>query len=158
MLHLSGCGYRFRAGEASLPDGGQILLIPVAQNETLDVVAGAWLTTALRTEAKRLGLVIAQTQDNAASLETKILSIKSNPRGVTIHGGRYRSQEQEVVAKVLLVLHLASGGKVRIPLSDREGYLSAPDIRGTETNRMVALKRMLGRIAEYGIKRIASVF
>jgi hypothetical protein len=77
---------------------------------------------------------------------------------VAVFGGRFRAREQEVVVRVELVLRLPTEGDLELELSDRESYLSAPDIRGTEANRQLALKRVLDRMAEEGVERISRRF
>ena len=56
------------------------------------------------------------------------------------------------------MLRLPSEDDLELKLSDRESYLSAPDIRGTEANRQLALQRLWERMAEEGIERISRGF
>ncbi len=124
----------------------------------MDVVAGHWLTQALRGQAIQSGLVVVDSAEDTSRLEAELLSVHSNPRGVSINAGRFRAQEQEVVVKVSLVFSTVGGDKSQVSLEERESYLSAPDLTGTETNRMTALKRAVQRLAETGMDRIATVF
>ena len=88
----------------------------------------------------------------------RVVSIRAVPRGVAVSGGRFRAREQEVVVRVELVLRLPAEDDLELKLSDRESYLSAPDIRGTEANRQLALQRVWERIAVEGIERISRGF
>jgi hypothetical protein len=56
VLGTAGCGYRFSAGAGRLPDGGQQLCIPMAENLTTEGRASAQLTAALRRQAADRGL------------------------------------------------------------------------------------------------------
>jgi hypothetical protein len=77
---------------------------------------------------------------------------------VAVFGGRFRAREQEVVVQVEMKLRLPSADDMEIKLSDRESYLSAQDIRGTEANRQLALQRVFQRMAEEAIERISRGF
>jgi len=154
-LLFSACGYRFSAGGGHLPDGSRKLSIPIAQNLTSDASAGALLTTALRRQATRAGLSLSDSAD-VPVLFVRVLSISAIPRGVALAGGSFRTREQEVVVRIELELKNPEPWKVAI--SDRESYLSAPDLRGSEANRLLALERVLARLAQQGIERLARGF
>lgn len=55
---------------------------------------------------------------------------------------------------------LNEGGQAprRFALSDRHSYLSAPDLRGTEANRQLALRRLLDGLARKAVERLAKGF
>ncbi|MBW1807061.1 MAG: hypothetical protein JRJ87_02620 [Deltaproteobacteria bacterium] len=154
-LLFSACGYRFSAGGGHLPDGSRQLSIPMAQNLTSDVVAGAWLTTAMRRQATQAGLSLSNSVD-APVLFVRVLRISAIPRGVALAGGSFRTREQEVVVRIELEIKRPEPWKVAI--SDRESYLSAPDLRGTEANRLLALQRVLTRLAQQAIERLSRGF
>lgn len=158
LLVLGGlsCGYRFTAGAGRLPDGGKWLCIPPVENLTTDAQASTHLTTALRRRAADSGLQVVG--EAPAVMQARVVSIRAVPRGVAVFGGRFRAREQEVVVRVELVLRLPARDDVEFKLSDREGYLSAPDIRGTEANRQLALQRVLDRMAEEAVERISRGF
>lgn len=156
-LLAPGCGYHFSAGGGRLPGGGRALIIELAENQTTEPAAGAWLTRGLRREADRAGLVAAG-HEQAARLSSRVLSVVAVPRGVSMHGGRFRAREQEVVVRVSLALEQAGGARRSFRLVERESYLSAPDLRGTETNRQLALQRALARLARRGIDRLTRSF
>lgn len=158
VLGAAGCGYRFSAGAGRLPDGGQRLCIPQAENLTTEGRASVQLTAALRQQAADRGLELVGEASGAAVMQAKVVSITAVPRGVAVFGGRFRAREQEVVVQVEMRLSLPSAEDVVINLSDRESYLSAQDIRGTEANRQLALQRVFKRVAEEGIERISRGF
>jgi len=127
----------------------------MAQNLTSDVVAGAWLTTAMRRQATQAGLSLSNSVD-APVLFVRVLRISAIPRGVALAGGSFRTREQEVVVRIELEIKRPEPWKVAI--SDRESYLSAPDLRGTEANRLLALQRVLTRLAQQAIERLSRGF
>lgn len=158
VLGVAGCGYRFSAGGGRLPDGGRRLCIPVAENLTTEGRASAQFTAALRRQAADRGLELVGEASDAAVMQARVVSIQAVPRGVSVFGGRFRAREQEVVVQVEMKLLLPSADSLEIKLDDRESYLSAQDIRGTEANRQLALQRVFQRMAEEGIERISRGF
>lgn len=156
ILGTVACGYRFTAGAGRLPGGGNRLCIPQAENLTTDVHASAQFTTALRRRAADAGLEVVG--EAPAIMNARVVSIRAVPRGVAVSGGRFSAREQEVVVRVELMLRLPEEDDLELKLSDRESYLSAPDIRGTEANRQLALQRVWERMAEEGIERISRGF
>jgi outer membrane lipopolysaccharide assembly protein LptE/RlpB len=158
VLATAGCGYRFSAGTGQLPDGGRRLCIPQAENLTTEGRASAQLTAALRRRAADRGLELVGEVADTAVMRARVTSIKAVPRGVAVFGGRFRAREQEVVVQVEMKLSLPSAEEIEIKLNDRESYLSAQDIRGTEANRQLALQRVFQRMAEEGIERISRGF
>jgi outer membrane lipopolysaccharide assembly protein LptE/RlpB len=158
VLGIAGCGYRFSAGAGRLPDGGRRLCIPQAENLTTEGQASAQFTAALRRQAADRGLELVGDAAGSAVMQAKVVSIRAVPRGVAVSGGRFRAREQEVVVQVEMKLRSPPADDVEIKLSDRESYLSAQDIRGTEANRQLALQRVFQRMAEEGIERISRGF
>jgi outer membrane lipopolysaccharide assembly protein LptE/RlpB len=158
VLGTAGCGYRFTAGAGRLADGGQRLCIPLAENLTTEGRASAQFTAALRRQAADRGLELVGEAGGAAVMQARVVSITAVPRGVAVSGGRFRAREQEVVVRVEMKLVFPSADGVEIKLNDRESYLSAQDIRGTEANRQLALQRVFERMAEEGVERISRGF
>jgi hypothetical protein len=72
--------------------------------------------------------------------------------------GGFAAREQEVIVRVTIELKIASGENSELVLSDRESYLSAPDLRGTEANRQLALRRVLERLARDAMDRLTRRF
>jgi outer membrane lipopolysaccharide assembly protein LptE/RlpB len=156
-LGLSACGYHLHAGVYQLPDGGKRLRIPIARNRTVEAFVGAWLTDELRREADRVGLEVSGAA-GAPALFARVNSVSEIPRGVALTAGLFRTREQEVVVEVELRLKLGDGRRWKVILSDRESYLSAVDLRGTETNRQLGIQRVLGRLARTGLERLGRNF
>jgi hypothetical protein len=156
-LLLVSCGYRFTAGEGRLPDGSRQISIPMAGNLTSEATVGAWLTSALRTEARRAGLELSG-ETNVPKLVAKVVRVEAIPRGVAVFGGRYRTREQEVVVEVEMRVEFSTSPPWLVRLTDRESYLSAPDLRGTEANRASALRLVLDRVAQSGVERLSRGF
>jgi hypothetical protein len=154
---LLACGYRFGVGTGQLPDGGRRLSIEVAENLTTDAWAGAWLTEGLRREAIRAGLEVVYGAD-APHLDARVVFAEPIPRGVAVHAGRFRAREQELVVKVELAFRHSTGHQNSFALDARESYLSAPDLRGTEANRLLALRKALDRLSRDAIDRLSRSF
>jgi len=129
-----------------------------AENLTTEGRASAQLTAALRRRATDRGLELVGEVSGAAVMQARVVSIKAIPRGVSVFGGRFRAREQEVVVQVVMKLSMPAAEDLEIKLDDRESYLSAQDIRGTEANRQLALQRIFQRMAEEGIERISRGF
>jgi hypothetical protein len=149
---LHGCGYHLSLNSACLSGGGRKLCVPVAQNETTETWTTAFLTRSLREQAGRVGLEIVSCK--APVLSARVVSIRSAPRGISRGGGRYTATEREV--SVLIRLGLT--GQESLVLSDRQSYLSAPDVRGTEANRQLAVRIVIDRLAVTAIDRISRKF
>ncbi len=100
------------------------------------------LTGALRTQARKVGLACpADGKDKTIPLLlSSIRSIEAFPRGVAVYAGRYRTREQEIVIKVRFTLKSDNHKDHTWVLQERVSYLSAPDIRGTEANRQMAIR------------------
>lgn len=142
----AGCGYRVVTGRASLPGGGRHLVIGQAVNLSSEPAAGAWLTEALRLRAGRAGLDVAAAGPGPR-LRVRLREVSARPLAVSLVGGRYRARQQVVEARI--DVDLLQGRQVlgRCRLQERESYLSAPDLRGGEANRQVALRRVFSRLA-----------
>ena len=115
------------------------------------------MTSALRSEAVRSGLRL-DGSEASPRLESRIVRVKAVPRGVALHAGAFRTREQELVARIELSLVRDGQECWKTVLNGRESYLSAPDLRGTEANRNIALKTMIERLAREGIERLARGF
>jgi len=151
---VAACGYRLGSG-AALADGSHRLAVPVAENRTTEPWAGAHLTRALRLEAERLGLQVAG-EGQAPALRARLLTLDALPRAVAGYGGRFATREQEVRVVVELSLEGATSGPLR--LEEREGFLSAPDLRGTGANQRLAARRALERLAARAVERLLRTF
>jgi len=155
LLLAQGCGYELSVGQGRLPDGSRRLLIPVASNQTTDAWTAAYLTERLRVESDRLGL---EERAGGAELRARILDVRAVPRAVAMMGGRTQTREQEVVVAVRLSLRLLDGRKLSDTLVGRESYLSTAELRGTDSNRQMALRLCLDRLAAEALNRIGRGF
>lgn len=152
------CGYHFSVGAGSLPSGGQQLAIGLADNRNVEGWTAAEFTAGLRIAAERVGLLVVDDDGSAPCLHARVVYTRVVPRGVAALGGSYRTREQEVIVRV--ELSLVEGGKQtwETAVSDRQSFLSAPDLRGTEANRQMATRAVLQRVAERSIERLTRNF
>ncbi len=105
----------------------------------------------------RVGLRLSGSSA-APRLLARLLSVKSVPRSVATYGGAFHTREQEVQVRLELKLDDGRAGAFMQVLDGREGYLSAPDLRGTIANRDLALRRLLLRLAHDGIDSLTRTF
>lgn len=156
-----GCGYRFSVATGELPGGGRRLVIPQAAQRGAEPWMAVHFTRVLRAEAESAGLRLVDPEageDEQPVFKARLAEAVAVPRGVAMFGGSFRAREQEVAVRV--EFELAGGGQAprRFVLSDRQSYLSAPDLRGTEANRQLALRRLLDRLARQAVERLARGF
>jgi len=155
----AGCGYRFSVATGRLPGGGTRLAIPPARHRGAEPWPAVHFTRALRAEAERAGLELVEAGAGGVPvLKARLGDALAVPRGVALYGGSYRAREQEVALKIELELEGDGPSPRRFSLSDRVSYLSAPDLRGTEANRQLALRRLLDRLARRAVERLARGF
>lgn len=153
LLLLGGCGYRFVTGGAALPDGSRLLNIPQAKNETSEPAVGSLLVEALRGEAGRAGL---QVQGDAQTvLRTTLVRLESLVEAATVIGGRYHSRQHRLLLVADFVLQNGSSLLWRGRLTESVSYLSAPDLRGSEANRQMALRDAAARMAREVFQQLA---
>jgi hypothetical protein len=150
----TGCGYRLGGGV-----GLQRLSVPPVENRTPEAWAGAHLSGALRLEVERLGLALASPGE-AFSLWVRLVSIEAVPRALAVAAGVFAAREQEVRVRIEARLHdpagVAQGDPLR--LDERESYLSAPDLRGTQANLNMAARLVLERLAARATERLLRRF
>lgn len=147
LLLADGCGYRFSAGEARLPGGGRALAIAPVESAVAEAGWGSELGERLQSEARRAGLVLS-SDPAAPQLRVRLLSLDTIPRGIAAGGGRFVAREEEVRLSVEVVWQ--EGPAVSTPRRLREGesFVVAPELRGTQANRALAVRRALQRLAE----------
>jgi hypothetical protein len=155
-MFIPACGYRFTTGGGHLPTGDKTVAIPVVDNRTPEVAANIALTNALRDSAFRAGLDV---EADGPQLQGTILSITAVPRGVVILDGQFRSREQEIIVEVRLKLfETQQQPPWERTLVERVSYLSGPDLRDSEANRLLALRTALRRLADRGIDALTREF
>jgi hypothetical protein len=153
VLTASSCGYHFSVKDAQLISGGKKLYIPVVDNQTAEPSLAIWMTEALRQEASITGFELSDA--NGPCLNVEVLSVRAVPRGVSVSGGRFRTREQEIIMTAKFMLSDQSGDSLAFDMSERQSFLSAADLRSTQTNRSVALKVLIKRMAQIGIQRLS---
>ena len=131
------------------------MAIPVVDNRTPEVEASKTFTAALRDAAWRAGLTVT---GEATQLQGTIVSITAVPRGVALLGTQFRSRELEIVVEVRLRLDEPQRERWERVLVERVSYLSGPDLRDSETNRVLALRTALHRLADRGIDALTRKF
>lgn len=128
----------------------------MVDNRTPEVEASTTFTAALRDAAWRAGLAV---RGEGPQLQGTILSITAVPRGVAaLLGGQFRSREQEIIVEVKLRLDEPQRNAWERVLVERVSYLSGPDLRDSEANRVLALRTALRRLADRGIDALAREF
>jgi hypothetical protein len=127
----------------------------VVDNRTPEVAASPAFTAALRDAAWRAGLTVS---GEGAQLQGTILSIIAVPRGVALFDGQFRSREQEIIVEVKLRLDEQKQPPWERVLVERVSYLSGPDLRDSEANRLLALRTALRRLADRGIDALVRKF
>jgi len=151
VLLALGCGYRVVTGRAVLPGGGRQLVIGQVVNLSSEPAAGAWLTEALHRQAGRAGLEVAAS-GRGPRLRVRLRDVSARPLAVSLVGGRYRARQQVVEAGIQVELLEGQQLLSRCRLHEQESYLSAPDLRGGEANRQVALRRVFERLARRSLE------
>src|SRR4051812_21843806 len=73
VLVLSGCGYRFVAGPATLPENIRVVNAPVFRNHTSEPGLQAVFTQALRSQLTRAG--VSSSEHAEAELSGEIISV-----------------------------------------------------------------------------------
>ncbi len=147
LLFADGCGYRFSAGEARLPGGGRELSIAPVESAVAEAGWASELGERLRAEARRAGLVLS-ADPAAPQLRARLLSLDTIPRGIAAGGGRFAAREEEVRLAVEIVWQEGPTSSPPRRLREGESFVVAPDLRGTQTNRALAVRRALQRLAE----------
>ena len=150
-LTLAGCGYRFTAGGAPLPDGVRSVCAPIFTNRKADPGLEIAFTQAFRERLVRAG--VHARGDCEAHVQGELLSVEGRPTVVT--------PAQKLVSYRLVAtmrLRLMKGEEVlsEADLTAQEDYLPAADILQTEANRQAALLRLADAMAHDGYERLAS--
>ena len=157
LLFLGGCGYRFTAGGAPLPEGIRIVEVPLFANKTAEPGLEAALTDAMRLQISRAGLECRSGA--AARLDGEVLSVSGGPGMVTVNS-------TGVGTSTLVSYHLFASVRLRLQKDGRtvadaviqgaEDYLPGVDITQSEANRGAALGRLAQAMAKDGYERLAT--
>ncbi len=151
----AGCGYRFTAGPATLPQGIRAVSAPVLGNQTAEPGLQAVFTQSLREQLTRVGI---ETRANAdAELSGDILSVWGGPALLTTP-----KKDPATLASyrifVTAQLRLTRDGQrlSELVVSGSEDYLPGVDVLQTEGNREAALRRLADRLMREGFERMAT--
>jgi hypothetical protein len=149
----SGCGYRFTAGGAPLPEGIRSACAPVYRNRTAEPGLEALFSESMREWLARSGVSAGGCE---ATLEGEIVSLAGAQTLLTPEGTLASYRVSAVVR-----LKLVKGGRVvaQAEVGGSEDYLPARpsgDVLVTEANRQAALRRLSDALARDGYERLAS--
>jgi hypothetical protein len=155
-LLCTGCGYRFTAGGAPLPEGIRSVCAPVFLNQTAEPALGVFFTEALRAQLVRAGVAGGQG-GCTGTIDGEVLSIAAGPTVLTnqLTPASYRLQ---ATAR----LRLQKGGRLlsEVTVSGTEDYLTATgtaaDVLAPEAQRQAALHRLADTLMRDGYERLAS--
>ena len=155
LLLAAGCGYRFTAGGAPLPEGIRSVCAPVYLNRTPEPGLEALFTRSMREWLARSGAA-GGGGGCEARLEGEILSVTGAQTLLTPSGtvASYR-------VSAVVQLRLWKGDRVvaEAQVTGAEDYLPARplgDVLVSEANRQAALRRLSDALARDGYERLAS--
>ena len=147
----AGCGYRFTAGGAPLPEGIRSVEVPVFSNKTAEPGLEVAFTDAMRFEIARAG--VGGPGEPSAQLVGEILAVSGAPTLVTTSGA-LASYRLVAMARLRLIKGGRTVGDVQVQSS--EDYLPGVDVTSSEANRAAALQRIARSMARDGYGRLAS--
>lgn len=150
----AGCGYRFTAGGAPLPEGIRSVCTPVFANRTPEPHLEALLAQSMREWLSRAGVEGGPSCE--ARLEGEILSL-SGAQTLLTPAQAVASYRVSAVVQ----LRLKKGDRVvaEAQVAGAEDYLPARplgDVLVSEANRQAALRRLSDALARDGYERLAS--
>jgi len=157
LLLAAGCGYRFTAGGAPLPEGIRSVCAPVYQNHTPEPGLEALFTQSMREWLARSGVAGGGGGGECqARLEGEILSVTGAQTLLTpLPAQKVASYRVSAVVQ----LRLVKGGRVvaEAQVTAAEDYLPEPlgDVLVSEANRQAALRRLSDALARDGYERLA---
>lgn len=152
-LSAAGCGYRFTAGGAPLPEGIRSVCAPTWRNRTAEPGLEALFSESMREWLARSGAAGGERCD--ATLEGEIVSV-TGAQTLLTPAGTLASYRVSAVVQ----LRLVKGGRVvaQAEVAGAEDYLperTSGDVLVTEANRQAALRRLSDALARDGYERLA---
>lgn len=161
LLLAAGCGYRFTAGGAPLPDGVRTVHVPVFVNRTSETGVEAVFTELLRQRCMRAGVLGGEGSD--ARIEGEVRGVYGAPTILDIKGqlASYRMYGTAT-------LRLVKGGQVlrQIDISGQEDYLPRVDVGGgravegdpllTDAQRTAAVRRLAEALMRDGYEQLTT--
>lgn len=154
LLAATGCGYRFTAGGAPLPEGIRAVHVPVFTNRTAESGVEAIFTEVLREQCIRAGVLGDASTE--ARIEGEVRGVGGaptilSPSGTLASYRLYGSAHLKLV-KAGRVLH-------EIDVSAQEDYLPERvdgDVLITEMNRQTAMRRLAETLMRDGYDRLTT--
>jgi hypothetical protein len=151
LLAALGCGYRFTAGGAPLPEGIRAVQVPVFANKTAEPGLETVFTQAMRLQLARAGVDSPPSAE--AEIQGEILAVSAAPTLVT-PAGSLASYRLSISARLRLV---KSGRTLSdIPIFGAEDYLPGVDVVESEANRGAAMQRLAQTLMRDGYDRLAT--
>jgi Lipopolysaccharide-assembly len=151
-LAALGCGYRFTAAGAGLPQGIRHVFAPVVVNRTTEPGLEGVFTEALREQLARAGTLGGEGSEGR--LEGELLSVG----GAVAQIAPGTSGALTYRVSALLRVRLFRGGTLlaATDVSGTEDYLPAlrADVLTTEANRQAALRRLASALAADAYARL----
>lgn len=155
-LASTGCGYRFSAGGAALPDGVREVCAPLFVNRTAEAGLELVFTESLRAHLIRAGTL---GRDCDAKINSELINVWGGPTVFTNRG---------VLASYRIFAHV----KLRLMKGDRllaesdvigwEDYLPSAetnaDVLYVEANRQAALRRLSDALARDAYERLTTAW
>lgn len=163
LILLAGCGYRFTAGGAPLPDGVRTVHVPVFTNRTSESGVEAVFTEQLRERCIRAGVLGGEGSDGRIEGEVRGVfgapTILSTP---TAGDPNVRLASYRIYGNAYL--KLVKNGKVlrEVDVSAQEDFLPdrtagvEGDVLRTETNRNAAVRRLAETLMRDGYDRLTT--
>jgi len=155
---LAGCGYRFTAGGAPLPEGLRSVCAPVFLNQTAEPALGVLFTEALRTQLLRAGVAGGQGTCTG-TIDGEVLSVSAGP---TVLSNQVPPNPVSYRLQVTAQLRLRKDDRVlsAVTISGSEDYLTATgstaDVLAPEAQRQAALRRLAETLMRDGYERLAN--
>ncbi|MBI3184917.1 MAG: hypothetical protein HYZ28_22485 [Myxococcales bacterium] len=148
---LAGCGYRFAAGGAPLPEGIRSVWAPIFENHTAEPGVEAIFTQAFRERLIRAG--VDGEPSSEARVEGQLLSISA---AGTIFSPSQRLASYRLTASAVLKLKKGERVLSEAQVTGSEDYLPGADALHSEANRMAALHRLAEAMMKDAYARLAS--
>lgn len=158
LLSLTGCGYRFTAGGAPLPEGIREVHVPIFTNRTSESGVETVFTEALRERCTRSGVLGPATSE--AQIEGEVRSVSGAPTILA-----YKADRSTELASYRIYatayLRVVKNGRVlaETEINGQEDYLPDRidgDVLRTETNRTTAIRRLAETLMRDGYERLTT--
>ena len=156
---LSGCGYHRLHRSAELPDWVRTIHVAPWENQSNELLLGAWITDELRQEFLRGGgLALSPLDQSDVILKGKIVEV--NTSGLSYI--RYdQAVERRINARCEVSLVDRRTGKLLWNTADivrEEGFLVGRDVMSTEGLKEEALRKLSRDVAEIVHHRVTGMF